>query len=227
MSLSLREKINRNHQEVSRSEKRLKERTDEHLSKNLSRMTREAEQRELRLRDDIEKLRIQQKQTLGTFDMKIDAMMKRQTQAIMDRLDGLQGNMSGSKNGETNSGEPSREPRVNFNEQPNRGRTNGVTKGRGSSSSYATDDNRLRGPNIIGSSTGHRPTSNERPKQDTNATRRGDSVNWGHAYQGRSHPTDSNGRETQSPYQRAMMHKRGIHGTQHQWPQPLTSEQNL
>ena len=55
---SLREEINRNRQEVSRSKKRLKERTDEHLAKNLSRMTREAEQRELRLRDDKEKLRI-------------------------------------------------------------------------------------------------------------------------------------------------------------------------
>ena len=42
---SQREEINRNRQEVSRSEKRLKERTDEHLAKNLSRMTREAEQR--------------------------------------------------------------------------------------------------------------------------------------------------------------------------------------
>ena len=56
---SLRKEINRNRQEVSRSEKRLKERTDEHFAKNLSRMTREAEQRELRLRDDMEKLRIQ------------------------------------------------------------------------------------------------------------------------------------------------------------------------
>ena len=56
---SLREEINRNRQEVGRSEKRLKERTDEHIAKNLSRMTREAEQRELRLRDDMEKLRIQ------------------------------------------------------------------------------------------------------------------------------------------------------------------------
>ena len=57
---NLREEINRNRQEVSRSDKRLKERTDKHLAKNLSRLTREAEQRELRLRDDIEKLRIQQ-----------------------------------------------------------------------------------------------------------------------------------------------------------------------
>ena len=84
---SLREEINRNRQEASRSEKRLKERTDEHLAKNLSRLTREAEQRELRLKDDMEKLRIQQEQTLRTLDTKIDAMMERRTQAIMDRLD--------------------------------------------------------------------------------------------------------------------------------------------
>ena len=45
---SLREEINRTRQEVGRSEKRLKERTDEHIAKKLSRMTREAEQRELR-----------------------------------------------------------------------------------------------------------------------------------------------------------------------------------
>ena len=51
---SLREEINRNRQGVSGSEKHLKERTDEHLAKNLSRMTREAEQRELQLRDDME-----------------------------------------------------------------------------------------------------------------------------------------------------------------------------
>ena len=37
---NLREEINRNRQEVSRSKKRLKERTDEHLAKNLSRMTK-------------------------------------------------------------------------------------------------------------------------------------------------------------------------------------------
>ena len=74
---SLREEINRNRQEAGRSEKRLKERSDEHLAKNLSRLTREAEQRELRLRDDMEKLRTQQEQTLGTLDTKIDAMMER------------------------------------------------------------------------------------------------------------------------------------------------------
>ena len=96
---NLREEINCNRQEVSRSEKCLKERTDEHLAKNLSRMTREAEQRELRLRDDMEKLRVQQEQTLGTLDTKIDAMMEKRTEAIKDRLDRLLGSRSGSKMG--------------------------------------------------------------------------------------------------------------------------------
>ena len=91
-------------------------------------MTREAEQRKLRLRGDIEKLRIQQEQTLGSLDTKIDAMMERRTQAIMDMLDGLLGSRSGSKNGESDSGEPSREPRVIFNEQQNRRRTYGSTR---------------------------------------------------------------------------------------------------
>ena len=40
---SLWEKTNCNRQEISKNEKRLKERTDEYLAKNLSRMTREAE----------------------------------------------------------------------------------------------------------------------------------------------------------------------------------------
>ena len=114
---SLREEINRNRQEASRSEKRLRERTEEHLAKNLSRLIREAEQRELRLRDEAEKLRIQQEQTVGNLDTKIDAMMERRTQTIMNKLDGLLGSRSGSKNGESNSREPSREPRKNFNEQ--------------------------------------------------------------------------------------------------------------
>ena len=143
----------------------------------------------------MEKLRIQQEQTLGTIDTKIDATMERRTQAIMDRLDGLLGSSSGSKNGESISGEPSREPRVNFNEQPNRRRTHGSTRGKGSSSSYATGDKRPRDPNIRGSSTGNRPTSNERPTQDTHATGRCDSRNRSHANQGRSHPSYSDWRE--------------------------------
>ena len=86
-------------------------------------MKREAEQRESRLRDGMEKLRIQQEQTLGTLDTKIDAMMERRTQVIMDRLDGLLGSRSGPKDGEPNSEGPSSEPRVNFKNQQNR-RTN-------------------------------------------------------------------------------------------------------
>ena len=164
---SLHEEINRNRQEASRSEKRVEERTDEHLAKNLSRLTREAEQRELRLRDVMEKLRIQQEQTLGTLDTKIDAMMERRTQAIMNRLDGLLCSRIGSKKGESNSGEPSREPRVNFSEQQNRRKTYGSTRGRGSSSGYATGDNRTRGPNIRRSSTGNsRPKTKDRRKID-------------------------------------------------------------
>ena len=183
---SLREEINRNGQEVGRSKKRLKERTDEHIAKNLSRMTREAEQRELRLRDDMEKLRIQQEQSLGTLDIKIDAMMERRIQAIMDRLDGLLGSNSGPKEGEPNSGGPSREPKVNFHDHQRR-RTYGSTRGRGSSSSYATRDKRTWGPNSRASSTGNIQTSNERPTQGTYATGGGDSGNRRHASPGRSH----------------------------------------
>ena len=183
---SLREEINRNRQEVGRSEKRLKERTDEHIAKKLSRMTREAEQRELRLRDDMEKLRVQQEQSLGTLDTKIDAMMERRTQAIMDRLDGLLSSKSGPKKGEPNSGGPSREPRVNFNEHQKR-KTYGSTRGRGSSSGYATRGNGAWGPNSRASSTGNRQTSNERPTQGTHATGRSDSGNRGHASPRRSH----------------------------------------
>ena len=55
----------------------------------------------------MEKLRTQQEQTLGTLDARIDAMIERCTQVIMEKLDGLLGNRSGSRNGETNSGESS------------------------------------------------------------------------------------------------------------------------
>ena len=183
---SLREEINRNRQEVGRSEKRLKERTDRHIAKNFLRMTREAEERELRLRDDMEKLRIQQEQSLGTLDTKVDAMMERRTQAIMDRLDGLLGSKSGPKEGEPNSGGPSREPKVNFNDHQRR-RTYGSTRGRGSSSGYTTRDNKTWGPNSRASSTGNRQTSNDRPTQGTHATGRSDSGNRRHASPGRSH----------------------------------------
>ena len=113
---SLREEINRNRQENSRSKKRLKERTDECLAENLSRITREAEQRETRLRDDMEKLKSQHEQTFGTLDSRKDAMTERRTHAVMDRLDGLLGDRSGSRNRGANSGVSNREARVNFNE---------------------------------------------------------------------------------------------------------------
>ena len=128
---SVQEEINRNRQEVGRCEKHLKERTDEHIAKNFSRLTREAERRELRLRDDMENLRTQQEQTLGSLDTKLEAMMERRTQAIMDRLDGLLGSRSGPREGEPNSGGPSSEPKVNFNDHQRR-RTYGSTRGRGS-----------------------------------------------------------------------------------------------
>ena len=152
----------------------------------------------------MEKLRTQQEQTLGTLDTKIDAMMERRTQAIMDRLDGLLGSRKGPREGEPNSGGPSREPRVKFNDQQRR-RKYGSTRGRGSSAGYATGENRTWGPNIGGSSIGNRQTSNERPMQGTHATGRGDSWNrshaspgMSHASQGRNNPNESDGREVSS-----------------------------
>ena len=153
----------------------------------------------------MENLRNQQEQTLGNLVTKIDAMMERRTQAIMDRLDGLLDSRNGSKEGERNSGGPSREPRVNFNDQQNGRRTYGSTRGRGSSAGYATRDNRTWGPNIRGSSTGNRQTSNERPTQGTYATGRGDprirsDTNRGisHASPGRNNPCESDGKEVPS-----------------------------
>ena len=54
-------------------------------------------------------------------------------------------------------------------------------------------------PNIRVSSTGNRPTSNERPTQDKHATGRWDSRNWSHANQGSSHPSDSDRMENPEP----------------------------
>ena len=62
---NLREEINCNRQEVSRSKKRLEERTNEYLADNLLRMTREAEQRETPLRYYMEKLRVSKSRQLG------------------------------------------------------------------------------------------------------------------------------------------------------------------
>ena len=99
----------------------------------------------------------------------------------MDRLDGLLSSKSGPKKGEPNSGGPSREPRVNFNEHQKR-KTYGSTRGRGSSSGYATRGNGTWGPNSRTSSTGNRQTSNERPTQGTHATGRIDSGQAGNTH---------------------------------------------
>ena len=79
------------------------------------------------MRGDLKQLPSQQEQTLGTLDTRIDAMIARRTQAIMDRLDGLLGNRSGSRNRGAHSGEANRETRVNFNEQPMYPREEGAT----------------------------------------------------------------------------------------------------
>ena len=60
-------------------------------------------------------------------------------------------------------------------------------------------DNRTRDPNIKGSSTGNRQTSNERPTQDTHATGRCDSRNRSHASQGRNNPSDQDRKENPEP----------------------------
>ena len=229
---SLREEINRNRPEVGRSEKRLKERTDEQLAKNLSRMTREAEQRELRLRDDMEKLRIQQEQTLGTLDTKIDAMMERRTQAITDRLNGLLGSRSGPGDGEPNSGGTSREPKVNFNDRQIRRRTYGSTRGRGNSSGYATRDNRTWGQTA---EQVQRATDRPQTKDRRKAHMRlgevipviGDMRAQGRVMQAKDETIPAIRTEgkyqIQYPYQGAMILRRGIQEMLHQRPQPLNA----
>ena len=70
----------------------------------------------------------------------------------MDRLDGLLGSKRGPKDGKPNSRGPSREPKVNFNDHQRR-RTYGSTRGRGSSSGYATRGNRTWARTVELSST--------------------------------------------------------------------------
>ena len=121
-------------------------------------MTREAEEREKRLRADLEQLRSQQEQSLGTFDTRIDVIMEKRTQVIMDRVHGLLGNRSGSRNGGEHSREVSRELRVNFNEHPRRGKTYGPPRGRGYSSSNPTESHTPRNhTKIRAGSFGNRP----------------------------------------------------------------------
>ena len=82
-------------------------------------------------------------------------------------------------------------------------------------------DNRTRGTNIRGSSTGNRQTSNERSTQDTYASGRCDSRNRSHASQGRNSPSNSDRRENPEPLSVAMILRRGIQEMLHQWPHPL------
>ena len=74
------------------------------------------------------------------------------------------------------SRESSREPIVNFNEQPNRKRTYGSTRKMGSSYSNATGSQWSRNPtNNREGSIGRRPISNARPTREAHATGRGGS----------------------------------------------------
>ena len=84
-------------------------------------MTRVAEEREKRLRADLEQLRCQEEPALGTLDTRIDAMIERRTQAKMDRFDGLLGITNESRKIGAHSREASSEPRVVFNELSNTG----------------------------------------------------------------------------------------------------------
>ena len=177
----------------------------------------------------MEKLRTQQEQTLVNLDTKIDAMMERRTQAIVDRLDGLLGSRSVPKEGEPNSAGPSREPKVNFNDHQRR-RTYGSIRGRGSSSGYATRDNRTWGPNSRASSTGNRQTLNERLTQGTQSTGRGDSSNRRHASPGRSHVgqggnthggSDCRDAPNTEPLMGGDNAEQGTQEMLRQWPQPL------
>ena len=161
---SLREEINRNRQEVGRSEKRLKERTDEHMTRELVANDKRGGTEGVTLKSRHGEVKNSARAVSGSLDTKIDAMMERRTQAIMDRLDGLLSSKSGPKEGEPNSGGPSREPRVNFNEHQRR-KTYGSTRGRGSSSGYATRGNTAWGPNSRANSTGtDRPLTNNQRK---------------------------------------------------------------
>ena len=79
-------------------------------------MTREAEEREKRLKADLEQLRCQEEQPLGTLDTRLDAMIESRTQAKMDRFDCLLGITNEFRKTGAHSREASSEPRVVFKE---------------------------------------------------------------------------------------------------------------
>ena len=74
--------VARNSQETRQNEKRINERTNDLLAKKMSRKNREAT-------EDLEQFWSQQEQALETFDTRLFVMMKRCTQAIMPRLNGV------------------------------------------------------------------------------------------------------------------------------------------
>ena len=80
-------------------------------------MTRESSERGKRLRGDLEQLGSRQEQTLGTLDTRMDAMLERRTQAIMERLDGLMANRSGTRNRGSHSREAYIDPQISIHKK--------------------------------------------------------------------------------------------------------------
>ena len=111
---------------------------DDYWARNLSRMKQVAKQREKRLRDNMEQFRSQQEQTFATLDTRNNAMIKRRTQAIMDRFDNLLETRSGSRNKRQYSKDANWEPRLNSNEPLNRRRIKGSPRGMGNPSNNTT-----------------------------------------------------------------------------------------
>ena len=81
----MREEKLRTKQEINQDEKRMMERSDDYLAKDLWRMICKIEGREQRLGEIMEYPRSQQEQAFGTLDSRLDAMMERRAQTITDR----------------------------------------------------------------------------------------------------------------------------------------------
>ena len=138
----------------------------------------------------------------------------------MNRFDGLVGNRSGSRKRGVKSSEASGEPRLNFNEHSNNGRTLGSKRGIGNPSSSATGSKRTRiSKNIRALSTGSRPVSNGRPTRERHANGRGSSSGWNHSDEGELTPAILTRGKFQSLKHRIKTNRRDIFGMQHRWPQ--------
>ena len=127
---------------------------------------------------------------------------------------------SASWNRGANSGERNKEPRVNFNDHPNRGRTYGSTRGRDNSSSYATGNNRPRAQRkseeILLATD--RPQQNDRCETQI---RLGEVISLSGVSRIKEdvNPATRTGGKFRSFKQRATAIKRGIHVMQRQWLQ--------